>query len=378
MDIILHVGAAKCGSSSLQTILSNAPVIRSHGGRRYEYVSISPAGKLIRQELLTRAARKSPHGYCDGLELQRALSNPSFARKVAAAIEDLRQDNIVPILSLESWLTDPETFAKSDFLRRFSLSAKVFIFVRPQVGWLNSAWWQWGAFSDQPFACWLDSKRDVVRWADFIERWRAVPGVGSMEIFTIAMDVVKTFYEALDAAPPRKKRKNSSLDAEALRFLQRHPDLRPEHGSEVDFALERWLEPGATTTPWVIPRNTIAALIDHYRANNEALCSLVPPRVASIMRANRRWWEASSYDHLTPVSPDPIAPAPEEAENLARRAVEAILRLDDRVRALEAEAAGDVLSFGELRQRLVPRHLRKSISINGLRRLISPGGAGGR
>jgi hypothetical protein len=107
-------------------------------------------------------------------------------------------------------------------------------------------------------------------------------------------------------------RSNTGLPGDVLRLMQRHQSLlRPgPHDSEIDFVLERCLGRRGDPTPWVLSREQIEFLIEHYRAPNLGLMSLMDmqdPAQARRMRADDRWWRP--YDPPRPVEPPEAPPA---------------------------------------------------------------------
>jgi hypothetical protein len=309
---------------------------------------------------------------------------------------DLLAGGFTPILSWEDWINEAGLFSELRILPRLGLHAKVIVFIRPQISWINSAWWQWGAWSGLDFERWLSARAvPMLGWAELIENWQAVPGVESVDVYAATRDVVATFYHAIEAEPPGSGFSNISLDTAILRFFQRNSEFRPhEHASQIDFVLQRCIAAGAKRTPWVIPQAKIAELIDYFRPSNERLLALVSPNERTLIENDPGWWDADAYRDREAVPPGPIEAELGDIEDLARRAIEAVVRLDAQIRSLPpgpetgeprpcglaalksrleiAEATIHRLE-AELtseRTKLLPRKLRKAMSINGLRRMI--------
>jgi hypothetical protein len=309
---------------------------------------------------------------------------------------DLLAGGFTPILSWEDWINEAGLFSELRILPRLGLNAKVIVFVRPQIPWINSAWWQWGAWSGLDFERWLSSRAmAMLGWAELIESWQAVPGVESVDVYAATRDVVATFYRAIEAEPPGSDISNISLDAAILRFFQRNSEFRPhEHASQIDFVLQRCLAAGAKRTPWIIPQAKIAELIDYFRPSNERLLSLLSPDERRLIENDPGWWDADAYRDREAVPPGPIEAELGDIEDLARRAIEAVMTLDAQVRRLQPGSAQGEPSPHDLaalksrleiaeamirsleselnseRGKLLPRKLRKAVSINGLRRMI--------
>ena len=158
--------------------------------------------------------------------------------------------------------------------------------------------------------------------------------------------------------------------------------------------LQRCLAAGAKRTPWVIPQAKIAELIDHFRPSNEQLLALLSPIERTLIENDPGWWDADTYRDREAVPPGPIEAELGDIKDLARRAIRAVVMLDARIRSLQPGPAPSKPSPCDLaalkgrleiaeatihsleaeliseRTKMLPRKLRKAISINGLRRMI--------
>ena len=389
MNCILHVGAGKCGSSSLQHALSLRPVFSAEdGSANYEYVCINPVScqSLQRKAKIVHSASFAPHGYAVSINALRFVNDEIYLNRICDDFSKSLSSSVVQIISSEAWIDQAHLFRDYNLLPRLGLKAKVIIFVRPQISWLNSAWWQWGAWAGQEFEAWLEGfAQHRAKWADRVLEWQQVPGVESVVIHSTFRDVVEVFFEEIGATLPDVEKTNQGLDEEVLRFYQRNRSFRPhEYAPLVDFVLQKRLPPAAKGTPWVIPHDVVARLIDYYRDNNKHLLSLVSESEREIIENDPRWWDAAAFRHHEVRPSGPIMQANEELENLARRAIQAVVSLDEQLRsalahvpkdqqlavAQEQIARTEQLLAAEKRK-WVPQHLRKAVSINGIRRLMS-------
>jgi len=393
MTIILHVGAGKCGSSSLQAQLSSCPLLNADdGSQRYEYVCITQDGNLLRRERIQRQARLTPYE----VQVSAGAEKP-WATDVAALeqlslrLQDVLADRRTPIASQESWIGQASIFNANEILLRLGLCAKVVIFVRPQIPWLNSAWWQWGVWSSHDFRAFIENNKPSARWAQLIGAWQSVPGVDEVEIHPCAGDVVSSFFRSIGITMESAKRRNASLDENLLNYLRRRPDLRTYENPLVDFVLEQRLAANAKGTPWVVQPEQISDLIEYYRAGNLDLLSLVSSEARQAMEQDPMWWDAAAYSERRAVPAELQEPTIEALEDISARAIDAVIQLDARVRTLEEsqreldrelmlakEVALRALAAKEAEERkLVSSRLRKAISINGVRRLVGAKRAGG-
>lgn len=393
MTIILHVGAGKCGSSSLQTQLSSKPLLAADDGSAlYEYVCIQPNGDVLRGNGIERLAPLTPHDSQVSVGAEQAWGSEAKAiGRLSSHLKAILAEGRTPIASCESWLYQPEIFRNNALLTRLGVRAKIIVFVRPQIHWLNSAWWQWGVWSSFNLRDWVEGIKDSPLWAKLIGEWRSMPGVESVKVHLATGDVVSTFFRLIGVSIATPQRRNASLDGNLLQYLRRRPDLRATLGSGIDFILEKRLAPAPDGTPWVLEHEQISSLIEYYRADNRELLSLVASEAREAMERDPRWWDPAAYSERKAVSADATEPSVGVLQDISDRAIDAVIRLDERVRALEmaqrdlssaldaqrtqtliAQAAAHELFLAVEAAKAKPLAplLRKAVSINGIRRLV--------
>src|SRR5262249_46899346 len=145
-------------------------------------------------------------------------------------------------LSNEGWGNEYAEFAEQRLLERLDIDAEIVLYVRPQVAWCNSAWWQWGAWNRNTFARWLDKQLMRIQWETIRAGWQAVPGVRAVHVRLLPEDILADFCAlvGLDPLPPAVI--NASLPEPVLRLFQRHRELRGgPHESALEFSIARHL-----------------------------------------------------------------------------------------------------------------------------------------
>ena len=321
----MHIGAGKCGSSSLQAHLSANPHLTGHDGRAYEYACIKKNGRLLRGPAAKKAAARSPFGYSASVSV-RELNQPHIALGLREAFQTMAEEGVTPILSFEGWINAGTRFADWNILECFGLEPRVIGFIRPQIPWLNSSWWQWGAWSNKGFEAWLSHWRLRGLWATALVTWQGLPQVRSVDFFTTSGDVVNRFHNWLEAPLAAKPvRANATLDGTMLRFLQRHPHLkRGGHAAAMDFVLAKHVKRGAAPPPWVLPLDRIRTLIAEYKKDNMRLLDLVDLETRSEIAADPAWWCADHFADKTAEPPDGVALSDADLEDIALRSFMAI------------------------------------------------------
>jgi len=342
--LILHVGAPKCGSSSLQVALSQDPDFESRSGERFRYAAIKADGRIVTGDTLRRSATGSIVRYevsANTPELGE-LDETTLAT-TAGQLRDLVAGTSI-ILSCEGWLERAADFDLLNLLRDVEADVEIVAFVRPQVDFLNAGWWQWGAWSPFPLNVWLyfADMADSWKWAKLLRAWSAVRGVTAIHARLASEDVVAGFFDAIRCDRAHGLRQNRSLPPVAVRFLQRHRELRPDpHSSDIDFVLGNALSDCVQPAPWVIPPDYATYVIEASKADNETLLDMLPAAQRDAMLADPRWWNPAVYTARTAVTPDPLPPDPGELDALSAALAKALQRAENELAVLRARLASD-------------------------------------
>lgn len=321
MALFLHIGANKCGSSALQTALTKDPHIVREDGSIVEYAAIN-----LESDSLLKGGRLAELAGVYKYKISPVANNILDAplKGVERSIKEHSSDLI---LSNESWLLQPRQWAS--ILERLDVEANVVIYVRPQVPVLNSAWWQWGAWSDQTFDDWMERQLQASMWGASISRWARIPKIGKLIVRPVIGDVVKDFYlKVIGAKPPVSiERPNPSLSGAILRLFQRNRSLRPTpHASRIDFALSSII-PMNDPSIWVMDRNWMDRVISETRLDNELLMSFMSEDDAKAVRDDQRWWSLDAYSDKVAESPLPKPIPNDKLEEMCVQMINAIYKM---------------------------------------------------
>jgi hypothetical protein len=338
MECLLHIGGPKCGSSALQTALSEKPVLKTATGNTVAYAAVRRDGTVATGERLRWLAAQGKHGYVSSTFVRLGETERSAAQ---AALARLAADSV--ILSDENWLKNP-ALIRDSLLPALPGPVRALVYVRPQVEWINAAWWQWGVWQSARFEDWVQSAISRWRWAASIRSFMEGSGIDRIAIRLLPRDIVADFMAIENIAPgsiPTGKAINRGLSAPLLRLLLRNRgELRPgPHASGIDFVLSRHVDLGGRP-PWVLDRDTVARIIDECREDNIALCSMLDPASAEAMSNDLRWWSADAYSdrqfegwELPPMNA-------EEVNAICVAMVKAIVKLDSQLRMAKAPRDG--------------------------------------
>jgi hypothetical protein len=337
MKLILHIGMSKCGSSSLQNYLSSSEFYEVAKLNRIGYAVIDSSGNLLLGSPLIKKASESNFGYitsCSGTDI--SAFDKTTKKNLLRGIASLKIDYDTLILSNEGWGSNPSHFLNDVFLSNKAFKITILAFVRPQIEWLNSAWWQWGAWTETPFRRWIKSNIPKAMWFKLLSEWKNKKWVRNVEIKLLSSDIVEDFNTFLGL--PHKsnlspKKINVSLPEVILRLYQRNRNLRPgPHASEIDFILSKHITLDGNQTPWVIPHSLAKFLLEHYYRDNENLLTLLSSEQKREMQSNNLWWSVDCY--LTRL----VKPANKtqlkghDLEPLLVSALEAIVRLNNELK----------------------------------------------
>jgi len=249
----------------------------------------------------------------------------------------LTDSNDRVLLSNEGWINEYKTFEKSDLLTKLGLTCTVIVYVRPPVEWLNSAWWQWGAWSGTPLDKWLNANLEKVQWHDLIAPWKNLQGVEKVSVRLLPLDVVTDFYNAIEVPPIPSKRSNSGLPGTILRLYQRHPGLRKSpHDSAGDFVFSKYFGHIADDpTPWVLGPYMIKKILESTRESNTKLMGLLDEESRALMENDSRWWDAAAFSDKKKSPPTVENLSPPRLEEILVTAMRSIRKLEDENRELK-------------------------------------------
>ncbi len=332
--VILHIGAGKCGSSALQQFLSENGSFVTEEGRSYVYGVLQSDGSVLTGADVRERALSSVFGYMPSASFTAADPVP-FAGNFYNALKHIQCD--VLVLSFEGWIY--EAVEAGVCLHHINgIDAEVLMYIRPPVEWINSAWWQWGAWSDTSFSEWLDETIGKTHWHEFIQQWSAINVVSKTTVRLLPSDVVADFCDqhVIEYSPVDNARTNVSLSAALQRFLQNHRDLRPSpHVSRIEFSLSRHLPGGRSA--WVIDTPYLNDILNKTREPNQCLRQWLAPAQYQRLEDDPAWWSEQHYDTRVIESPDVQPLSATEMDTLLYEAVNALHQAEADILSLKKE-----------------------------------------
>lgn len=339
-DTIAHVGAGKCGSSALQSFLTAHSTLTGRSGRKFHYGAITKGG-FVPPEEMAGMLNRSINGYISSVGAGVIDQIPPAAQE--RIVRTLRKFPSPLILSSEGWLLGMMRPGVNRTLiellsARGARRVKMIAYVRPPVKWLNSAWWQWGAWkSGVSFPQWIQGALRSCMWNEPARAIAGTPEIAEFELRPVLGDVVAQFLESLGCDPPADGAvSNRSLPKEVLELYRHAPDLRPSpHVVNADFIALRAIsqsEHRYSSTPWVLGPAQISMILERTRESNLAMLELMSPEDKKAVLDDPAWWDAGAYANcvrtnpmeLPPATPEELLPLSADLMRLLRRAMRVV------------------------------------------------------
>jgi hypothetical protein len=295
--IYLHIGSGKCGSSALQSYLSKNCNLITRDDKRIAYVALGVDGTIISGDRIKDAQKKSVWQYVSSVNLSNCRDK-YFNENILNSLNALSQDVIV--FSCEGWIN--ELSLAKEFFKEISEQheVEIIVYVRDPVGWLNSAWWQWGAWADVDFKRWLNHELESVKWIKKIKSWDQSGLAKFVNVRVLSGDVVSDFLELLNvqSIPSLEEplASNKSLPSEILRFFQKRRRLRPTpHDSSIDFSMMRCLDLEGGPD-WVMDAETVKYILSETKGYSLELQDFLSDGQKKIIKDKSEWWNISAFE----------------------------------------------------------------------------------
>lgn len=248
-------------------------------------------------------------------------------------IEELNSRGYIPVFSQEDWGIRSESFIELDFFKKINCKVHVIAYVRPQVGWFNSGWWQWWAWEDD-----FDVPRDVLNlwgpsimmWGWHMTSWSEVPGVKKTTTRLHTHDIVSDFMNIFGVKhkPETVENKNNvSLSPTLIKLLFKYKKIRKVYGSSTDFVLSDIFSlPGKA--PWIIDKKLTQEILKLIRADNLKLMELLDSDSKEVMKNDSKWWDIKAYKNRKIWKEKDFTLSEDELEELLKQSIHRLLNLE--------------------------------------------------
>ncbi|KEO53534.1 hypothetical protein [Thioclava pacifica] len=291
---ILHIGAPKCGSSALQTVLSGRPDLIGAQGQSLRYSALQAVrgrGVRLRGAMLRHLATWSPYGYLSWPDLGRQVSGSTLFHAIGLEIAQGRRDGYVPILSSEGWIRHPERFAKALAAMGFP-PVEVIAYLRPPLPWLNAAFWQWGVWTRPSFDDWLRQRHLPYSFGMNLRRWSEIP---NLTLHVASGNVLNDFAARVGSDLGQAVPRHGALPPALMGFLLRNRRFRRDgHDAALEFIVQRWCPPSERRA-WAIAPHHLSRIATLTQENRQTLEMCLPTEMVREVLADPLWQEECPY-----------------------------------------------------------------------------------
>jgi hypothetical protein len=321
--IVLHIGFGKTGSSSIQRYLS------LNGANKllesdFVYCAFDQNGEIKTGEELVDAARVSVQGYIASSHI--LPSNKKTIGRLCNGLINLIDKGLIPIFSHENWVYNSDSFKR--IFSSMPLKVHAIAFVRPQVDFFNSGWWQWWYWMEQ-----FKKPEDVINswnfgfmcWFKHLNKWAQLLEVKKLDVILYRKDSVNDFLATLGLSMVESERINIGMNELMVKTYNAIPHLRKVHDSEFDYILGPLLS-SRESAPWSVPFYLAEQIIEGTKNDNLKLLSLLEKHQQTEMISDSRWWSAEKYRNKKSIEGESLKLTFEDALHVIRAILPTLLK----------------------------------------------------
>lgn len=338
--LFIHAGFDKCGSSSIQTFLCQHEFYHCINGDKLHYAALWHDRILWGKELL-KNAKQRPHGYRASIPLAALSPSPQeYFTTIGKQLFELLEHYPV-IISREAWSYEFEHWLNIHFFQEHNIDVTFIFYIRPPAMWLNSAWWQWGAWSGLELDDWLEQFFGAADYGERIHSFNCLTWAKKVHTRLLTPDLLVDFTKLVGIDLNRYQElqvvANKSLPNSILRFYQTHRQFRPEpHTPKVDFIVEKYLHLDGKPD-WILSQRQVERIIEKSKLNSHFLLTYIDADQKDQLLADQRFWDAKAFAHLDVKPVDKVLPSYEDLDAIAVASLNALTYTVEALEALKAE-----------------------------------------
>lgn len=255
-ELLIHTGFAKCASSSIQSFLTLNPKFEIDG-KTFRFLGFNQSDDLVDTQRIEQRGHYPPYFF------QTNFSNDNFRlSKQLRSIKRCKADvGIISSEALSSWLT-PD---RAVLLSALDIPIHLFVVVRPFSDWLNSAWWQWGAFTGHEVDRWVSSI-DIGAFPMSLSSWLSLPQISKCTLVDLNDSPVEKLADVLGLKTAQSKKVNTGSSEELLRFLIKNKEVlgRAVHKPQIEFILNDELDFSGPKPKSIITSEKATSILSSY------------------------------------------------------------------------------------------------------------------
>ena len=309
MKTYIHIGVDKCGSSSLQRFLSTNGLFLNNQNKYFEYRCFSKKG-ILSPEKIKLLSSKNKKGYESSMSFIKILD---FEETKLNGMIDKNKiqnvDKLDQIFSCEDWYRGlkKEKFISilSKFLVDNNEDKLIFIaFLKSPVLWINSAWWEWGAWQSNKnkyyFEDWLEKMIINVNWYRHFKLFNLLNKNHQLILKPIKKDIIIDFSKILNLKEDLRliERINTGLPIEILKFYLKYPKLSSILKKTL-FKKKNFVG----NVPWILSQSNIRTILYNTYESNKKLLNLMEEEDKNFLINDRSWWDIDFYKNKITFDP---------------------------------------------------------------------------
>jgi len=328
--IYFHIGFGKTGGSSLQSYLSFNSIHQTNKQEKLLYCCFDRDGRVFYGDEVSKMAKLSPLKYVASAPDIAELPDISVAKQ---ELDKLFSQGFTPVFSQEDWGRRAGYFKTSNFFEQLDVVVHAIAYIRPQVEWFNSAWWQWFAWDgnfkkpEDVIAAW---GYNFMLWGHQLSLWKRLPGVENVSVRLHPSDITEDFLHLLgvneEVERANVEKVNVSLSPTLIKLLKKYPTLRQAHSADVDSILSKFIK-FEGKTPWVIDAELASKIVASTNADNLKLLDMLDPPSRIIMVGDLRWWDAAHYKARKLWEEEDFQLKEEELSSIIEQVIPALINL---------------------------------------------------
>ena len=309
MKTYIHIGVDKCGSSSLQRFLSTNGLFLNKENQSFEYRCFSKKG-ILSQKKIKLLSNKNVKGYESSMSFERILNFEET--KINRMIEETKiknVDKLDQIFSCEDWYRGlkKEKFLSilSKFLIDYNKDKLIFIaFLKCPVLWINSAWWEWGAWESKKnkykFDEWIERMIINVNWYNHFKFFDLLNENHQLILKPIQKDIIVQFSKILNLKKDClfTENINTGVPIEILKFYLKYPRL-----SSILKKIVTKKKNLVANMPWILSESNIRTILYNTYKSNKKLLDLLEEEDKKFLINDRSWWDLDFYKNKITFDP---------------------------------------------------------------------------
>ena len=297
--LILHIGASKSASSTIQKYLgenfSSKYGTKNQDGDALKYACVAQNGRIWSGSKLRRTLKRRVTGH---MRSEVFVNDKRELLTVLRRIEKNFQSNDVILMSCEGWSNQPFTVDIKAAFEEFGVPIDIFFVTRAPVDLMNSAWWQWGAWKDVSIENWIKSRIASVDFYQQHQRWKSISTVNEIKLLDLSQNPLTSLQNFLKVEEKKIDSMNVGTHPALLRHLVANKNLYPRAANRpaVEWQLNNLLNLPQQPPPFVIPQEMSEHIISSTKASNKKLIKLIESSTGSLKAGVlKKYTEESAY-----------------------------------------------------------------------------------